>query len=103
MYKRQVMSIAMLISLSIVGIHQLGLGEISIPAMAFLRGIDFSTVVMDGMLSMLLFAGALHVDISQLRSYKWPIFGLAVVGTLLSTVIVGVGTYYCLLYTSRCV
>lgn len=45
---------------------------------------------------MLLFAGALHVDISQLRSYKWPIFGLAVVGTLLSTVIIGVFTYYML-------
>lgn len=91
-----VMTIAMLISLSIVGVHHLGLREISVPVMAFLRGIDFSTVVMDGMLSLLLFAGALHVDISQLRSYKWPIFGLAVVGTLLSTVIVGVGTYYML-------
>ena len=58
------MSIAMLISLAIVGIHQAGFGEISIPTLAFLRGIDFSTVVMDGMLSLLLFAGALHVDIS---------------------------------------
>ena len=91
-----VMTIAMLISLSIVSMHQLGFGEISIPAMAFLRSIDFSTVVMDGMLSLLLFAGSLHVDISQLRSYKWPIFGLAVVGTLLSTAIVGIGTYYML-------
>lgn len=91
-----VMSIAIFISLAIVGMHLLGLGEISIPAMQFLRGIDFSTVVMDGMLSLLLFAGALHVDISQLRNYKWPIFGLAVVGTLLSTFIVGACTYYML-------
>ena len=91
-----VMSIAMLISLCIVGMHHLGLGEISVPAMAFLRGIDFSIVVMDGMLSLLLFAGALHVDISQLRSYKWPILGLAVIGTMLSTLIVGVCTYYML-------
>ncbi|CAN5769807.1 sodium:proton antiporter [soil metagenome] len=91
-----VMSIAMLISLSLVGMQKLGLSDISVPTIAFLRGIDFSTVVMDGMLSMLLFAGALHVDISQLRSYKWPIFGLAVVGTLLSTVIIGVFTYYML-------
>jgi CPA1 family monovalent cation:H+ antiporter len=79
-----------------VGIHHVGLGEISVPTIDFLRRIDFSTVVMDGMLSLLLFAGALHVDISQLRSYKWPIFGLSVVGTLLSTVIVGVCTYYML-------
>ena len=89
-----VMSIAMVISLAIVGMHQFGLREISVPAMSFLRAIDFSTVVMDGMLSMLLFAGALHVDIGQLRNYKWPILGLAVIGTLLSTVIVGFGTYY---------
>ena len=91
-----VMSIAMAISLAIVGLLQLGLGEISIPSMSFLRSIDFSTVLMDGMLSLLLFAGALHVDISQLRSYKWPILGLAVVGTLLSTVIIGMGTYFML-------
>lgn len=91
-----VMSIAIFISLAIVGMHLLGLGEISIPAMQFLRGIDFSTVVMDGMLSLLLFAGALHVDISQLRNYKWTICGLAVVGTLLSTFIVGACTYYML-------
>ncbi|MBY0573264.1 MAG: sodium:proton antiporter [Undibacterium sp.] len=89
-----VMSIAMTISLSIVGMHQLGFGEISAPAMEFLRGIDFSIVVMNGMLSLLLFAGALHVDISHLRSYKWPILGLSVVGTTLSTMIVGIGTYY---------
>ncbi len=92
-----VMSIAMAISLSIVGLHQLGWGEVSGPTLAFLRGIDFSKVVMDGMLSLLLFAGALHVNIGQLRSYKWPILGLAVIGTVLSTVIVGVGTYYMLL------
>lgn len=91
-----VMTIAMLISLSIVGMHHLAWGRSYMPAMEFLRKIDFSKVVMDGMLSLLLFAGALHVDISQLRRYKWPIFSLAVVGTLLSTVIVGVGTYYML-------
>jgi CPA1 family monovalent cation:H+ antiporter len=92
-----VMSIAMAISLSIVGLHELGLAEVSVPTIEFLKGIDFSKVVMEGMLSLLLFAGALHVDLSQLRSYKWPILGLAVVGTLLSTVIVGVCTYYMLL------
>lgn len=92
-----VMSIAMAISLSIVGLHNLGLGEVSAPTIEFLRAIDFSKVVMDGMLSLLLFAGALHVNLSHLRSYKWSILGLAVVGTMLSTVIVGVCTYGLLL------
>lgn len=88
-----VMVIAMSISLSIVAMHQLGFAEVSAPAMTFLRGIDFSAVLMDGMLSLLLFAGALHVDLSQLRSYKWPVLGLAVGGTIVSTIIIGLGTY----------
>jgi len=44
---------------------------------------------MQGMLSLLLFAGALHVDLSELRSLRWPVVALAVLGTLLSTVVVG--------------
>lgn len=88
-----VMVAAMFLSLVIVAAHQLGLYAVSQPALDFLRAIDFSTVLMDGMLSLLLFAGALHVDLSQLRSYKWPVLGLAVVGTLLSTAIIGGGAY----------
>ena len=53
--------------------------------------IDFSAVVMDGMLAFLIFAGALHVDVSKLRSHAVPVVVLAVVGTLISTAIVGYG------------
>lgn len=53
--------------------------------------IDFSAVVMDGMLAFLIFAGALHVDVSRLRSHAVPVMVLAVVGTLISTAIVGYG------------
>ncbi len=88
-----VMVIAMLLSLMIVAAHQLGFNSFSQPALVFLRGIDFSAVLMEGMLSLLLFAGALHVDLSHLRNYKWPVLGLAVLGTLASTVIVGLGAY----------
>ncbi len=56
---------------------------------SLLRSIDFSSVLMQGMLSLLLFAGALHVDLSELRSYRWQIGALAVAGTLLSTMVVG--------------
>lgn len=88
-----VMAIAMLISMSLVVAHQLGFADTTEPVLVFLREIDFSAVLMDGMLSLLLFAGALHVDLSQLRDYKWPVFGLAVFGTLASAVIVGWCTY----------
>jgi CPA1 family monovalent cation:H+ antiporter len=56
---------------------------------SLLRSIDFSSVLMQGMLSLLLFAGALHVDLSELRAYRWQIGALAVFGTLLSTLVVG--------------
>ena len=60
---------------------------------SFLRSIDFSDVLMQGMLSFLLFAGALHVDLSALRKYRWQVAALALVGTLISTVVVGVGMW----------
>jgi CPA1 family monovalent cation:H+ antiporter len=60
---------------------------------SLMRSIDFSDVLMQGMLSMLLFAGALHVDLKQLKAYRWPVAGLAVLGTTLSTVAVGFGMW----------
>ena len=54
-----------------------------------LRQIDFTEVVVNGMLAFLLFAGALHVDLDTLRSRAIPVFILAVLGTSISTVLVG--------------
>lgn len=55
---------------------------------ALLAPIDFSNLLMHGMLSLLLFAGALHVDLSVMRRYRWHIGALTVIGTTLSAVIV---------------
>ena len=54
-----------------------------------LRQIDFTAIVMDGMLGFLLFAGAINVDLTALRDRAWPVASLAVIGTVLSTAIVG--------------
>ncbi|WP_404368806.1 cation:proton antiporter [Sphingomonas sp. MMS24-J45] len=59
----------------------------------FIAGIDFHETLMNGMLSFLLFAGALHVDWSDMKKGRWPILILSTVGVLLSTVIVGGGFY----------
>ncbi len=56
---------------------------------AFLSGIDFETTLMEGMLSFLLFAGALHVDLGDLRRSWLPVSILSTVGVILSTVIIG--------------
>ena len=51
--------------------------------------IDFSAVVMNGMLAFLLFAGALHVDLEKLRSRAIQVTVLAAFGTVISTGLVG--------------
>jgi CPA1 family monovalent cation:H+ antiporter len=44
---------------------------------------------MEGMLSFLLFAGALHVNLEDLLGRKWSILSLATLGVILSTLMVG--------------
>ncbi|MEP6701923.1 MAG: sodium:proton antiporter [Betaproteobacteria bacterium] len=89
-----VMVIALMLSLAIVALDALGLDRgLRQYEEVFIRSIDFSDVLMRGMLSLLLFAGALHVDLSALKSYRWQVGGLALAGTLASTVVVGFGMW----------
>ena len=83
-----VMAIALLLSLGLIALDRLGFGALREYETAMLRSIDFSELLMQGMLSLLLFAGALHIDLSALREHKWSVGVLAVLGTALSTVIV---------------
>ena len=55
--------------------------------------IQFDDTLMIGMLSFLLFAGALHVDLSLLMSRKWPILAMATIGVSISTAIIGFASY----------
>jgi CPA1 family monovalent cation:H+ antiporter len=55
---------------------------------------DFSEVLFQVMLSFLLFAGALEMDLGKLGEEKWLILILATVGTLISTFIVGTAIFY---------
>ncbi len=55
--------------------------------------IDFYSALMEGMLSMLLFAGALHVDLGLLKDQKWVIGIMATIGVVISTAVVGVALW----------
>lgn len=55
--------------------------------------IDFSSVVMNGMLGSLVFAGALRVDLGKLRSQAIPVAIPAGFGTVISTAAVGAGVW----------
>jgi monovalent cation:H+ antiporter, CPA1 family len=89
-----VMAASLAFSLALIGLDAVGLAYgLREYEESLLRSIDFSDVLMQGMLSLLLFAGALHVDLSELKAYRWQVGGLAVLGTLLSTILVGFGMW----------
>ncbi|AMC11528.1 sodium:proton antiporter [Lutibacter profundi] len=58
--------------------------------------IDFETVLLDIMLSFLLFAGALHTNFQQLKVQRKPVLIFATFSTLISTLLVGIFSYYLL-------
>jgi CPA1 family monovalent cation:H+ antiporter len=59
-------------------------------AVELLTQIDFDKTLLHGMLSFLLFAGALHVNINDLRQQYRIILSLATAGVVISTFIVGI-------------
>jgi Na+:H+ antiporter len=54
---------------------------------------DFSSLLLNGFLGFLLFAGALDVDVRELLGRKWTILALATVGVLLSTFAMAAGMF----------
>lgn len=88
------MIIALVMSLLLILIGKIfpGIG-IEESVRQILTEVDFSDTLLHGMLSFLLFAGALFVNINDLAKQKWIITLLATTGTVMSTFIVGVLTW----------
>lgn len=84
-----IMMIALALSLALLIAGKLGFADISGHASRLLKSIDFHETLMQGMLSFLLFAGALHVNLNDLAKQKWLILILATIGVVSSTFIVG--------------
>lgn len=87
------MLFSLLVSLAIIGLHAVGL-NIETWAASILISIDFNKTLLQGMLSFLLFAGALHINLDELAEQKWVIAALATVGLLISTTLVGVTSWW---------
>jgi len=82
--------IALAASLSIIGFDLIEPSvQIGQRVTGVLRQIDFNETLMHGMLSFLLFAGAMHADFSALKTRRLTIGVMAVFGTLISTFVVG--------------
>lgn len=89
------MVLGLVASLALVGLARLGVTPVV--ELAHLVGtIDFSALVMQVMLGFLLFAGSIHVDTGRLGRLGWSVGILALVGTPLSTVLVGGAMYWLL-------
>jgi CPA1 family monovalent cation:H+ antiporter len=67
--------------------------SVSIQVIQLASSIDFRDVLMNFMLSFLLFAGAIHIDATQLKKQRWPVLILSTLGILISTTLVGGGTW----------
>lgn len=88
-----VMVVALGASALLIVLGALGVGDLTADARQMLSEIDFSTTLLKGMLSFLLFAGALHVDLNDLSKQGGLIATLATVGIVVSTALVGWLTY----------
>lgn len=90
------MGVALLLSAVLLVLDALGFGALRNMETSLLTSIDFSDVLLQGMLSVLLFAGALHVDLSELKAFRWQVGILALLGTVASMLLVGFGLWYLL-------
>ncbi|MCP5304726.1 MAG: sodium:proton antiporter [Chromatiaceae bacterium] len=88
-----VMSVALSFSLGLLALQSMGI-EVAEPIQSLVRQAHFDTTLLHGFLGFLLFAGALSVDLTELRRNGWVVGILATFGVVVSTLVVGFGTYW---------
>ena len=88
-----IMIIAMLVSVAIRLLGDQYFPETTKEFFMLIQEFDFTEILMGAMLNFLLFAGALHINVSDLRDHKWPILTYASVSVVLSALIIA-GLFY---------
>lgn len=89
-----VMATALVLSVLVHGIAALGFPVLELEMQELIRQLDFSQILMTWFLPALLFAGALHVNLNDLRDHRWSIGFLATVGVLVATLSAAGLAYY---------
>ncbi|GBE10814.1 Na(+)/H(+) antiporter NhaP [bacterium BMS3Abin12] len=87
------MLIALVMSLGLIVLGRFGLAPGRV-VREFLTHVDFNQALMHGMLSFLLFAGALHVNLEDLNRNRWTVGLLATGGVIVSTALIGVAGWW---------
>jgi len=93
-----IMSTSLFLAIVLLVLDHLGFHVIRHYVTNFVDSIHFRNILMDCMLGLLLFAGALTLDVNCLKRQKWEISVLAICSTLASTLIIGIATYYLLFW-----
>ncbi|WP_244438918.1 cation:proton antiporter [Paraburkholderia dilworthii] len=97
-----VMATSLGVSVAVVGLDAFGLDllgvahKLRLAETNLIRSADLGGLLLQGMLSLMLFAGAMHVDLGRLQKYKWHVMALSVISTSVSTAIVGIVMWYLL-------
>ncbi len=93
-----IMTASLGLSLILIAFQHFGMGKLPAATISLLTHTDFSGLLLNGMLSFLLFAGAMSMDLATLKHNRWEIFTLSSISTVLSTFIIGFSSYYLLSY-----
>lgn len=86
------MALSLVVSLSLLLLGYFNVVTVDDAVAGMLAQLDFYDTLMHGMLGFLLFAGALHVNLQDLREMGWVIGLLATFGVVASTFLVGLFT-----------
>ncbi len=88
------MTIALLMSLVLIALGKFGYSSVEQDVEWMLASIDFNATLLHGMLSFLLFAGALHINLEDLAKQRLVIGVLATASVIGATFLIGIGAWY---------
>lgn len=91
-----IVSASSLLSLILILIEHFNIINMQTHTAEFLLRTDFHDLLLNGLLSFLLFAGATTINTKSMRSNIAAIFTLASFGTIISTILIGFTAYYLL-------
>ena len=87
-----ILIVSLLASLGLLGLDALWPGlHLTAELQRMVVAFDFSDALLEGMLGLLLFAGALHVKFSDLKAHWGIVMLMATMGVCLSTLVAGIG------------
>lgn len=92
-----IMLLAMITSVAMVAIGR-SYPELLTRFSGIFESVNFTEVLMGAMLNFLLFAGAIHISMHDLRKQRIPIVIFSTLGVIISTVLVGAFMYYVFMF-----